>query len=781
MAYWDARYSDRPNIIIRFHVNQGAQNYAANTTQVNMAVEIIEAVSQPSWNLDAAQNWWSMTVAGQTRNGNFTFDFRSSGLQSWYLWTGSITVTHDANGYATVSVGGASHAGVLGDANIGAQSFTLTRIPKVPVAPTMNSVVDLAANSFGVRYTRGNNMGATIIEDETQWSANNTFTNTVWTDKTSTGYSNPRGLGTGPGPELSPNTPYWVRTRSRNSRGWSAWSNTISGTTLGHPNQPTGLSATPSSSVSGRITLTWTAPTTPGVGGIVGYNIFRDGTQIATTTGTATTFTDNGRTPYTQYSYKVAARNNYSDQVGGYSLQSLAAFATATGAPSAPLNLVAVSNPSVPGRVDLSWDAPANVGTGITGYYVRRSEGTLVATINGTGRTYSVTGLTPGNTYTFYVTARNALSDTEGSQSAPSNSVSSSPVGEPPAPTAVTATASSTVAGRLTVQWTADSTGLSGFNIFQRTGSGDVLLQQVGPSVRSFPVDNLTPGASYSYVVRGRTVYTNSLPTNGYPGNWGGPASNVATGTPGSNTSQAVPTLAVVTSSTNTIFAGSYVINAVSLTTIGYQRSGPNIAQTVSGGDIINTTNATFNGTFVLTATTPTSISFAKTAANVPLLPASGYTYNNTNASLNGTFTVTSVNVGANLLSYSKTGSNITSTAVPVNALPGQSTEIVNQSNAVFNGTGKVILSTTATTLTYAQTASNVAESNAAGTVTNTTNRDTFNGTFTITAIPDFNVVKYAKTATAVPLRTWQELNGVVYRTVSPATLNLHFRSGWAG
>jgi hypothetical protein len=227
---------------------------------------------------------------------------------------------------------------------------------------------------------------------------------------------------------------------------------------------------------------------------------------------------------------------------------------------------------------------------------------------------------------------------------------------------------------------------------------------------------------------------------------------------------------------------GTYTINAATANTIRYAKTAANIPSALASGTVTDNTNAVFNGTYVITTPTSKTISYSKTNANIPALPSVGGTAtNNTNIDLNGSYTVTSVNVGANLLSYTKAGADISSRAVPVNASPGQSGTVTNLSNAVFNGAGRTITAVTENTISYAQTNANVAESNAAGYVINTTNRDVFNGRYTISGVPAYNVVQYEKVESNIAERTWITPNGLVYRTTSPATLDVQFRSGWSG
>lgn len=90
--------------------------------------------------------------------------------------------------------------------------------------------------------------------------------------------------------------------------------------------------------------------------------------------------------------------------------------------PSAPQNLAAVAGNN---QVSLTWSPPvSNGGSAITGYDIYRN-GTQIAT-NIVSTSYTNTGLTNGDTNTYYVTAVNAIGE-----SPQSNSVSSTPVTTP--------------------------------------------------------------------------------------------------------------------------------------------------------------------------------------------------------------------------------------------------------------------------------------------------------------------------------------------------------------
>ena len=87
-------------------------------------------------------------------------------------------------------------------------------------------------------------------------------------------------------------------------------------------------------------------------------------------------------------------------------------------APDAPTGVTAVKGNA---QVTVSWTAPADGGSPITGYTVTSSPGGLTATADGATTTAIVTGLTNGTSYTFTVTATNAIG--MGPASAPSNAV----------------------------------------------------------------------------------------------------------------------------------------------------------------------------------------------------------------------------------------------------------------------------------------------------------------------------------------------------------------------
>lgn len=106
---------------------------------------------------------------------------------------------------------------------------------------------------------------------------------------------------------------------AHNSAGWSAASNTVTGTTPGFPSAPQDF--TSDASTFGQIALSWSAPASNGGAGVVGYRLRRGTTVIYS--GTGTSFTDTTVAPYTNYTYTVAAITAVTNETSTYVYNSL--------------------------------------------------------------------------------------------------------------------------------------------------------------------------------------------------------------------------------------------------------------------------------------------------------------------------------------------------------------------------------------------------------------------------------------------------------------------------
>jgi chitodextrinase len=217
------------------------------------------------------------------------------------------------------------------------------------------------------------------------------------------------------------------------------------------PTVPTGLSAVPIS--TSAISLTWAAAS-DNVGVSV-YELFRDG-ALLTSKGGATSFTDTGLVAGVTHSYAVAA----CDAVGNCSIPSQSVIAVTpsafldTLAPTVPTGLYGMGT-SV-STLSLSWGAAID-SVGVTQYKVYRNGTLLVALGNVT--TYTDSGLTPSTTYSYTVSACDAVGNCSAQTSALSVSTLSPFSSSTPL----------IIEGAISVNWSANTANISIARITNRS------------------------------------------------------------------------------------------------------------------------------------------------------------------------------------------------------------------------------------------------------------------------------------------------------------------------
>ena len=175
------------------------------------------------------------------------------------------------------------------------------------------------------------------------------------------------------------------------------------------PGQVTGVTATGG---QGSASLTWNAPSTGGPATTYTITPYIGSTAQSTATvngsPAATNATVTGLNSGTSYTFTVQASNTAGN--GPVSAQSNAVTPTAATAPSAPTNVSATGASS---QALVTWSAPSNIGgSPITGYTVTPFIGSSAQTpvqVGGSASQATVTGLTNGTSYTFTVTATNAI------------------------------------------------------------------------------------------------------------------------------------------------------------------------------------------------------------------------------------------------------------------------------------------------------------------------------------------------------------------------------------
>ena len=254
---------------------------------------------------------------------------------------------------------------------------------------------------------------------------------------------------------------------------------------------------------SSSISLTWLPPEAPN-GVILGYNIYRDSVNVATTS--MTQFNDTGLIPATGYSYFVEAFN-----IIGSTRSISASTQTLEGVPSGVSSptLVAIGSTVV----SASWSPPAVSNGVISRYELLLSvpsdgevpDGEVQVVFVGLALEANVTGLTPFTVYSFVVQA----CTTGGCGPSPAADIQT---GEAP-PTFQPAPNVSTIdAVSLEVSWTTPPQP-NGFvvqySIYQRNdpfvGDG-FLVDSVGATVRVVVVGGLRPFTEYEFSVASSTA-----------------------------------------------------------------------------------------------------------------------------------------------------------------------------------------------------------------------------------------------------------------------------------
>jgi chitodextrinase len=234
------------------------------------------------------------------------------------------------------------------------------------------------------------------------------------------------------------------------------------------PKAPSNLKA--SSIGTTQITLSWTA-STDNVG-VVGYDVYRDGTLIGQSLRPGSI--DTGLSPATTHVYVVRAR----DAAGNTSAASSALTAKTNGLPSPSSLKAAVVGTT---QVAFFW-TPSTASAGIVGYDIYR-DGVMIG--RASLPNYLDSGLAPGTSHVYVVRARDAA----GNRSAASSGLSTKTA-------AISASTTGTVAGVFY-----DQQGKPLANaVVQLTGNGVSKSSKTNGS-GSYTFSFLTPG-TYSIAIR---------------------------------------------------------------------------------------------------------------------------------------------------------------------------------------------------------------------------------------------------------------------------------------
>jgi len=238
--------------------------------------------------------------------------------------------------------------------------------------------------------------------------------------------TSPNATATG----LAGNTRYTFQIAAvDNSNNVSILSVPVSATTLPcsdtlAPSIPTGV--TVSALDCTQVSLSWQAssdPTNPNqlVSGVSRYNLYRGGSFLKSVTGTGTS--DANLLGTTFYAYEVSAV----DAAGNESARSTSASITLPPCPPDPPTGLFGTAPNCQ-RVELSWSAPINAGSGFAAYKVYR-DGNFIEQVS--NPSFSESAPAPASSYSYWITTL----DTWGRESSlSSRSASQCRVVPPPQP-----------------------------------------------------------------------------------------------------------------------------------------------------------------------------------------------------------------------------------------------------------------------------------------------------------------------------------------------------------
>jgi len=352
------------------------------------------------------------------------------------------------------------------------------------------------------------------------------------------------------------------------------------------PNAPTSVLVTAGDS---QLIISWTAPVDDGGATITAYTATAtDGSSSSTcgwTTGTLTC-TISSLTNGTAYAVTVVATNSIGD-----SGNSTTVYGTPNVVPGTPtLSSVVPGNQSL----TVTWTAPLNDGTAITGYTATAVDGLSTLTCTTVLLTCTISGLVNGTEYTVTLVASNAAGD-----SMESSSLNETPLSVPSAPTNVQVTR---VFDGITVTWTAPTlNGGAAITDYTVTGSPNDASGAVTCSwttddvVLTCDLTGVSNTANYSIVVVatnsvGDSAGSASASTNGYsaPG-----APTISAITPGNTTL----TLSITPGTTGGLSRTDYVYsldNGVTFTSFA-TATGPFVITGLANGTTYHVSVAAVN------------------------------------------------------------------------------------------------------------------------------------------------------------------------------------------
>lgn len=247
------------------------------------------------------------------------------------------------------------------------------------------------------------------------------------------------------------------------------------------------------------VTLSWQASVSNDT---TGYDIYNGSTFLASVTGL--TYPVTGLTAGTQYTFWVKAKDLAGNVASG---TNVSVTTTSAGSPpdtTPPANVASVTTSNVTQNgLTLTW--PASTSTDVASYDVLRGT-TLIA--NTVETTYSVTGLTAGTAYTFWVKAKDGSGN---AASGTSVAVTTQAAADTTPPPDVTVSASNVTSNGVRLTWTANTA--PDFKDY-RVYNGATLLATL-TNTTLYDVTGLTAGTAYTFYVKSRDAANNESSPGG--------------------------------------------------------------------------------------------------------------------------------------------------------------------------------------------------------------------------------------------------------------------------
>lgn len=443
---------------------------------------------------------------------------------------------------------------------------------------------------------------------------------------------------------LTPGTSYTFDVTGNNTYGEGAASNTTVEIASYAPSQVRTPTATATSN-PGEVYLTWVIPSDT-AGGIANYYIYESTaptTVFATVSGTTLNYTATGLTPGGYYGFFIRAANAAANAASSYGTASTTVYAMTLGVPTQVSGLAVSAVNQVAGALKLDW-VPAN-GSIMTRIYYDTTPPTPIASVNSTS--YTIYGLTPGQAYSFAVTAVNTYA--EGPAAYSSGTPISTTV-QSVGSVAIPNQTNSTIYNGL--EYSVSATPTATTFTYTKVASGTYPLATVPASTAAISNktnDNIS-ATNVTISAPGGPTSSEFSYTRSITGTLGDIPANTETST-------------TVTNATNALFNGSKTVSAVDIGAgwIEYSAGGAaSVTSAVATGTVANLSNTAYNGTYVIGGVTETEFTYLSAADPAPAdqetTSAFGQVTNLTNTHLYNEDPVTVVAVPShNTLTYTTT------------------------------------------------------------------------------------------------------------------------------